>query len=57
MGKYNTLKYYIDIHRDAVSKKVATANINGKDYARVLFVLGTNNPNYLENKKLMEGLL
>ena len=56
MGKYSTLIYYIDIHRDAVSKKISTANINGKDYARVLFVLGTNNPNYLENKKLMESL-
>ena len=55
-NKYQSLKYYIDIHRDAVSKKVATASINGKDYARVLFVLGTNNPNYLENKKLMESL-
>ena len=39
-SKYNTLKYFIDIHRDSVSKEVATININNKNYARILFVVG-----------------
>ena len=56
MNKYNTLKYFIDIHRDAVSKEVSTANIDGKNYARILFVLGTTNPNYNENENLMQSL-
>ena len=56
MSKYNTLKYFIDIHRDAVPKEVSTASINGKDYARILFVLGTTNPNHEENESLMNSL-
>ena len=56
MNKYNTLKYFIDIHRDAVSKEISTANISGKNYARILFVLGTTNPNYKENENLMQSL-
>ena len=56
MNKYNTLKYFIDIHRDAVSKEISTTNINGKDYARILFVLGTTNPNHKENESLMQSL-
>lgn len=56
MNKYNTIKYFIDIHRDSVNKDISTANINNKSYARVLFVLGTTNPNYKENEKLMKSL-
>ena len=54
--KYNSLKYFIDIHRDAVSKEVSTATIDGKNYARILFVLGTTNPNHKENENLMNSL-
>lgn len=54
--KYSSLKYFIDIHRDSVNKDISTININNKNYARVLFVLGTTNPNYLENRKMMDSL-
>lgn len=47
--KYNTLKYFIDIHRDSVSKEVATININNKNYARILFVIGLEHENYQKN--------
>lgn len=53
---YKSLKYFIDLHRDSVSKEISTINIDGKNYARVLFVLGTTNKNYLENKKMMAKL-
>ena len=56
MSKYNTLKYYIDIHRDSVNKNISTCTINNKSYARILFVLGTTNPNYKENEKVMKEL-
>lgn len=48
-NKYSSLKYYIDIHRDSVSKNVTTANIEGKSYARILFVVGLEHDNYEEN--------
>lgn len=50
--KYPSLKYFIDIHRDSVSKDISTCEINGKSYARILFVIGTSNPSYAENEKI-----
>jgi len=50
----NNISYYVDIHRDtATDTKV---NINNKDYAKILFVLGLDNPNYNENKKVLEEM-
>ncbi|MFM1651884.1 stage II sporulation protein P [Brevibacillus sp. B_LB10_24] len=52
-----SLNYFFDIHRDAdVPRKDTTVTINGKSYARILFVIGTAHPNYAENKKLAEAL-
>ena len=48
-SKYNTLKYYIDIHRDSVNKSASTATINGKSYAKILFVVGLEHDNYQLN--------
>ena len=56
MSNYNTLKYFIDIHRDSVTKDISTCSIGNKDYARILFVLGTTNPNHSENEKIMKAL-
>lgn len=55
-GKYKSLKYFIDIHRDSISKDISTINIDGVDYARVLFVLGTTNKTYEENEKVMREI-
>lgn len=55
-SKYNTLKYFIDIHRDSVSKEVATININNKNYARILFVVGLEHDNYQKNLDNMDAL-
>lgn len=54
--KYQTLKYFIDIHRDSISKEYTTINIDNKYYARVLFVLGLENKKYNNNLKLMENI-
>ena len=54
--KYSSLKYFIDLHRDSVSKEISTIEINNKKYARILFVLGTTNPNYENNYKMMSKL-
>lgn len=50
--KYSSLKYFIDIHRDSVSKDISTCTIDNKNYARILFVVGTSNPNYSSNEKI-----
>lgn len=47
---YSSLKYFFDIHRDSVSKEISTIEYNGKSYAKVLFVVGTDNPNNILNK-------
>lgn len=49
---YKSLKYYIDIHRDSVNKNLSTININGKSYARILFVVGLEHKNYQKNLDL-----
>ena len=47
--EYPNLDLYIDLHRDATTKEVSTTTINGKKYARVLFVIGLENKNYQKN--------
>lgn len=56
MNKYPSLKLFIDIHRDSVDRNISVVNINKKDYARILFVLGTTNKNYKENENVMNSL-
>lgn len=48
--KYVTLKYFFDIHRDSVSKSISTVTYKDKDYAKVLFVVGLDNPGNEKNK-------
>ncbi len=48
-SKYNSLKYYIDIHRDSVNKNTSTITINNKNYAKILFVVGLEHDNYQLN--------
>ncbi|TKI53998.1 stage II sporulation protein P [Brevibacillus antibioticus] len=51
------LQYIFDIHRDSDEPRSKVAiTINGKTYSRMLFVIGTANPNHLANKKLAEEL-
>lgn len=44
-----SLKIYIDLHRDAGTHKSTTIDIEGKSYARVLFVVGLEHDNYEVN--------
>lgn len=55
-NKYDSLKYYIDIHRDAIKKGEGTIAIKGKNYAKTLFVVGQENPNYEQNLALANAL-
>jgi stage II sporulation protein P len=50
MKKYSSLKFFIDIHRDSISKNLSTIQIGDKSYAKVLFVIGTSNASYEKNE-------
>ena len=54
--EYPSLIYFIDLHRDSVERKITTIEIDGKSYAKTMFLLGLENPNYEENKKVMNVL-
>ena len=54
--EYNSLTYFLDIHRDSVNGNITTTTIDGKSYAKVMFVLGLENENYLENKKVISEI-
>lgn len=49
ISKYESLKYFIDIHRDSVSKNVSTVTIKEKKYAKILFVVGLEHDNFQAN--------
>ncbi|MCI8575005.1 MAG: hypothetical protein HFI09_00880 [Bacilli bacterium] len=53
---YPTIKYFIDIHRDAIPYESSTTEINGKKYAKVLFVVGKEHKDYEQNLKLATSL-
>ena len=48
-NKYPTLEFFIDLHRDSVSKKVSTTVIENKSYAKVMFLVGVEHKNYEAN--------
>lgn len=55
-NKYPSLEYFIDIHRDSLTKDKTTINIEGKDYAKVLFIIGEENENYQKNLEFTEKI-
>lgn len=56
LNNYPNAKLYIDLHRDAASHSVSTTTIENKPCAKVLFVIGLENPNYQENLNIVTKL-
>ena len=48
-AKYSSLKYFVDIHRDSVAKQYTLSSINGKNYAKILFVVGQDYSGWEKN--------
>ena len=48
----NSLKFFIDLHRDSSLKGKTTTSIDGKAYARVMFLVGLEHDNYNANLKV-----
>ncbi len=51
-----SIEYFIDLHRDSVGKDKTTTTINGKSYARVMFLVGLEHKNYQKNLELATRL-
>ena len=49
MNKYPSANLYIDLHRDAVTHDISTTKINGKECAKIMFVIGLEYPTYENN--------
>ncbi|MED5099655.1 stage II sporulation protein P [Niallia sp. FSL K6-0212] len=50
------LNYLIDIHRDSARRETTTATIDGKNYAKLLFIIGAANKGYEKNQEFAEKL-
>ncbi|MGI6330065.1 MAG: stage II sporulation protein P [Bacilli bacterium] len=55
-NKYSSLEFYLDIHRDSIKRNASTISINGKSYAKILLLIGLENPQYKENLKMAEAI-
>lgn len=53
---HQDLEYFFDLHRDALSKNITTAVIDGVSYAKVYFVIGRKNPDWEKNEALAEQI-
>ncbi|RWZ60020.1 stage II sporulation protein P [Halobacillus fulvus] len=49
MEQNESISYYFDLHRDSIAKEHTTTTINGKKYARFVFVVGAEHSRYEEN--------
>lgn len=47
-----SIKYVIDLHRDSISENIGKINIDGKDYAKIMLVLGKGHDGYERNLEL-----
>ncbi len=56
IAKYPSVEIFIDLHRDALNHNLATVEYDGKNYAKVLFVVGLEHNNYEQNLALANEL-
>ena len=60
LKKYPTCQVLVDIHRDSQPRSITAVTIRGKPYARLMIVIGTDNPNWIQNhafaQKIVEKL-
>ena len=53
---YPSVEYFIDVHRDSVNRNITTVTIGDKGYARIMFLVGLDNPNYKKNLEVMTNM-
>ena len=55
-NKYPNMELYIDLHRDAAPRSATLTTIDGKQYAKVLFVIGLEYDTYEKNLSIATQL-
>lgn len=50
--QYPTLEYFVDLHRDSVSRSISTVEIGNRNYAKVMFLIGMENEHHAANEAL-----
>ncbi|WP_274310084.1 stage II sporulation protein P [Solibacillus daqui] len=56
LTEYESIKMVFDIHRDSQKRSDTTINIDGKDYAKIAFVVSTTSNNYDQNREFATRL-
>lgn len=56
MAQNDDLEFFFDLHRDSLPRDRTTVEINGEEFARIVFVIGGNHDNYKQNFSLAEDL-
>ena len=56
LENYDTLKYFIDLHRDSVGYNSTTLITDDKRYAKLYFVIGLEHENYEKNLEFATNL-
>lgn len=56
VSQHDSLKYFIDVHRDSLPRDKTTVLINDKNYAKVMFLIGLENENYAANLEFTEKI-
>lgn len=55
-NKYPSLSVFIDVHRDSLNKDKTSITINNKKFAKIIFLIGLENPTYQENLNFTEKI-
>ncbi|APH03700.1 stage II sporulation protein P [Bacillus weihaiensis] len=56
LQQHKEIKLMIDLHRSAQKRSMTTTKVNGKDTAKITFVVSKLSKNYKENRKIAELL-
>lgn len=55
--KYPDCKVLVDIHRDSQPRSITAVTVRGKSYARLMFVVGTDNPRWVQNNEFARKIV
>ena len=56
INKYPSVRLFIDLHRDAAPHDATTVNIDGKECAKILFVIGLEYDTYQNNLEIVSKI-
>ena len=57
LDKYPSCGFLVDVHRDSQPRDLTTVTIRGKSYARLMLVVGTDNPKWVQNYDLAREIV